>query len=211
LKDLREISLVHSRQTGPLPARWIDLLNGVIKPKDDEPTPPTKESITAALMAVCDEDPSLGEALRDANCLFLELQTRSDALFQGQEAPNLKALSKWLSTLEGLLPTTASSAPQSHEVEPQPTAQAQAPLAQRSGGLQAIASRADAIRAIDLVCAYLKAAEPTNPAQLLLARAKQLIDRDFLELLKEFAPDSFNQVARNLGVDPDSVGSSSTF
>ena len=66
-------------------------------------------------------------------------------------------------------------------------------------------SREEAVRAIDLVCEYLSRAEPTNPAQMLLKRARRLIDHDFLQLIKELAPDSLNEVARLMGVDPDSV------
>jgi len=75
------------------------------------------------------------------------------------------------------------------------------------GGLGTIESRADAVRAIDLVCAYLEKHEPTNPAADLLRRAQRLIDRNFLQLVREFAPDAVNEVARMLGVDPDSLHS----
>ena len=75
----------------------------------------------------------------------------------------------------------------------------------RSGGLGTIESRADAIRAIDAVCAYLEQHEPTNPAADLLRRAQRLIDRNFLQLVREFAPDAVGEVARMLGVDPDSL------
>lgn len=74
-----------------------------------------------------------------------------------------------------------------------------------AGGIGAIESRADAVRAIDAVCAYLEKHEPTNPAADLLRRAQRLIDRNFLQLVREFAPDAVGEVARMLGVDPDSL------
>ena len=39
------------------------------------------------------------------------------------------------------------------------------------GGLQSVESRDDAIKALQMICAYLERSEPTNPAQLLLRRA----------------------------------------
>ena len=41
---------------------------------------------------------------------------------------------------------------------------------------------------------------------MLLRRAERLIDSNFLELIKQFAPDAMNDVARVMGVDPDSIG-----
>lgn len=74
-----------------------------------------------------------------------------------------------------------------------------------SGGVN---SRAEAVKAIEMVCAYLERHEPTNPAQLFLRRASMLLERNFLELLKELAPAALDDVARIVGVDPTSVGES---
>lgn len=74
-----------------------------------------------------------------------------------------------------------------------------------SGGVN---SRAEAVKAIEMVCAYLERHEPTNPAQLFLRRASMLLERNFLELLKELAPNALDDVARIVGVDPTTVGES---
>jgi type VI secretion system protein ImpA len=66
-------------------------------------------------------------------------------------------------------------------------------------------SRQDALRAIDMVCEYLERTEPTNPAPLFLRRARRLISHSFLQLVKELAPDALAEVARVVGVDPDTV------
>jgi len=58
-----------------------------------------------------------------------------------------------------------------------------------------------------MVCAYLERSEPTNPAQLLLRRAEKLIDKSFLQLVRDLAPDALSEVARIMGVDPDSIES----
>jgi type VI secretion system protein ImpA len=51
----------------------------------------------------------------------------------------------------------------------------------------------------------MEAAEPTNPAPLFLRRARQLVNHNFLQLMKVLAPDAMHEVARIVGVDPDSV------
>jgi len=65
----------------------------------------------------------------------------------------------------------------------------------------------DAIKALQMVRAYLERSEPTNPAQLLLRRAERLIDKSFLQLVRDLAPDALSEVARIMGVDPDSIES----
>jgi type VI secretion system protein ImpA len=77
-----------------------------------------------------------------------------------------------------------------------------------SGGVR---SREEAVRAIDMVCAYLEHSEPSNPASLLLRRAQRLINKNFLELVRELAPDALNEVARVMGVDPGSVAGESSW
>ena len=56
-----------------------------------------------------------------------------------------------------------------------------------------------------MVCEYLDRTEPTNPAQLLLRRARHLISHNFLQLIKALAPEALEEAARIMGVDPASV------
>lgn len=62
-----------------------------------------------------------------------------------------------------------------------------------------IRSRDDALRALDRVCVYLERHEPTNPAPLLLRRAKKLMTSNFLEIIGDLAPDSVAQIERVTG------------
>jgi type VI secretion system protein ImpA len=71
-----------------------------------------------------------------------------------------------------------------------------------SGG---VTSREEAMRAIDMVCEFLERTEPSNPAPLFLRRARQLVNHNFLQLMKELAPGQMAEVARIVGIDPDSV------
>ena len=60
--------------------------------------------------------------------------------------------------------------------------------------------RQSAIAMLDAVCAYLEAAEPANPAPLLIRRARNMIGKDFVSILKEIAPDGLHQVEMVAGI-----------
>ncbi len=49
-------------------------------------------------------------------------------------------------------------------------------------------------RAIDAICAFMERTEPANPAPLLLRRAQRLLNKNFVELIADLAPDSVGQV-----------------
>lgn len=51
-----------------------------------------------------------------------------------------------------------------------------------------ISSRGDVIKALDQACQYFEQFEPSSPVPLLLRRAKGLIDKDFLSILRDMAP-----------------------
>lgn len=57
-----------------------------------------------------------------------------------------------------------------------------------------IQSRDDVIRVIDAACDYLERTEPANPAPLLLRRAQRLLNKTFVELVSDLAPDGVGQV-----------------
>jgi len=66
-------------------------------------------------------------------------------------------------------------------------AQSQSPISGK------INSREDAIRALDLVCDYFKQHEPSSPIPLLLQRAKRLVAKDFMEILRDLTPAGVTQ------------------
>jgi len=65
-----------------------------------------------------------------------------------------------------------------------------------------LASRADAIALLDAVCAFLERTEPTNPAPLLIRRARGLMGKDFLAVMQDLAPDSLSQIHLIAGTRP---------
>jgi type VI secretion system protein ImpA len=67
-----------------------------------------------------------------------------------------------------------------------------------------IASREDVIRVLDQVCRYYERCEPSSPVPVLIQRAKRLVAKDFMEIVRDLAPDGLSQVEFIRGVEPES-------
>jgi type VI secretion system protein ImpA len=123
------------------------------------------------------------------------------------DAPDLRPIIALVNGVLGVLP--AELAESGDDVE-----SAEGDEAQTTGGTQGsgkrglsggVNSREEAIRAIEMVCEYLERVEPANPAPLFLRRGSQLINQNFLQLMKLLAPDALAGVAGLVGIDPYSL------
>jgi type VI secretion system protein ImpA len=70
------------------------------------------------------------------------------------------------------------------------------PEEHRVGGV--IRSREDVIRAIDLIVAYYRRSEPQSPVPLLIGRAREWVNRDFIELLQDIVPHAVGEAKQLL-------------
>jgi type VI secretion system protein ImpA len=68
-------------------------------------------------------------------------------------------------------------------------------------GLGALRSREDVKRVLEQVCEYLEKVEPSNPAPLLIRRARRLLDRSFIDIIQDLAPDAFGQIEKLAGTE----------
>lgn len=57
-----------------------------------------------------------------------------------------------------------------------------------------IQSRADVLKALDLICDYYRNNEPSSPVPLIIQRAQRLVDKDFMEILTDLTPDAVSQL-----------------
>jgi type VI secretion system protein ImpA len=64
-----------------------------------------------------------------------------------------------------------------------------------------IHSREDVIRALDKACEYYNRHEPSSPIPLLLQRAKRLVSKSFMEIVKDLTPDGLTQIQNLSGVE----------
>jgi len=203
--DLREARLVEDRAIGKLVGRQLEVSLGQSPARAGE-AEMSKDQIAQMLAAAVAKAPDMREACRQALAQVKQLISLSNDKLGIGVGPDLRPLYALVNGLAGLLPAEVV---EEEAVEGAGEAAAEGAAAAGGGARRGLSgtvnSRDEAIRAIDMVCEYLERAEPTNPASLFLRRARKLIAHDFLQLLKVLAPDALNEVARVVGVDPDTV------
>ena len=80
-----------------------------------------------------------------------------------------------------------------------------------SGGAPGtISSREDVTTALDAICAYYGANEPSSPVAALLAQAKKLVGLNFMEILAILSPDATPQVKLTAETASDATPSADT-
>ena len=62
-----------------------------------------------------------------------------------------------------------------------------------------IATREDAIEALNKVCDWIERNEPSNPAPLLIRRAQRLMSKNFLEIIRDLLPEGLDVVEKLAG------------
>ena len=216
LGDVRASLVLDDRSIGQISVRDIEIAMGDLTPRDDESVP-SRGQIESMLADAVADNPQVNTQATDALAALDALtECLSNRLGYGEQ-PDFSALRNMLDSVSAVSPSAVNISADADDLagmlndlgiddgssSDEPAAPAR--RGRSGGGLGSIDSRADAVRAIDLVCAYLEKHEPTNPAADLLRRAQRLIDRNFLQLVREFAPDAVHEVARMLGVDPESL------
>jgi type VI secretion system protein ImpA len=202
LGDTRASRLSNDRELQGLRVRDVEIALGKLTPRTGEAARTQGE--IAGMVAVAGEVPALLRAETEAAQAALgRIQALMVERFSAHLVVDLTTLRTMLTSVMAVLPI-AVEAPAAEGVEAVVGQSSGSPSRQASG-VYSVETRQEAVRAIELVCAYLERSEPTNPAQLLLRRAARVIDKNFLELMRELAPDAVKDVARILGVDPSTL------
>lgn len=195
LGDIRNAQLLFDRRMGGLRMRDVEVALDKLEARPEDNTFSSSQIETMLV-----EQGELAERLKTAVESSLEALAQLKGLMTERfstDAVDVKALQVMLTGVKSLLPGA----------EPEESAAeegSEAPSGRRGGGGGgSIETRADAVRAINAICMFLERTEPTNPAQLLLRRAERLIDKNFIQLVRDLAPDAVAEVARILGVDPN--------
>jgi len=204
LADLREANIISLRGVGEVKVRAVDIVLGNIVARDDE-TSWTRGQVEQLFADAIAQGASLVSEIADAQAELAALSTLLGERLEHSQVPDLKPLRQTLGAIAGMLPQAGGAGAEGADVAHEG---GEASVG-TGGGAQALSgrinSRAEALRAIEMVCDYLERAEPTNPAQLLLRRAGRLLGHNFLQLMKELAPDALSEVARIMGVDPSTI------
>jgi type VI secretion system protein ImpA len=200
LFELRRTPLFLSRASGPVCLE--DLLDATREASSGPPASAENSKLGAAFR---EQDPEtltrLVARLRSA----LEDTQELTRLFEAHAlpAPDLGPLHALLARALSLVvarhadsPSAAVSPP-----DPSPSNVLAIPMPQSAPAAvaapserKAIQSRHDVIRMFDEICAYYQTHEPSSPLPLLVRRCRRLASLDFLEILRELAPDAVSRV-----------------
>ena len=203
LGDVRNARLLNDPRFAALKARDVEIAMGKLAARADEAAR-TQGQVTGMISeAPADAAAALGAQAHAAMASLGAIHSLMTERFRADLVVDLATMRGIASSVVAVVPKIVQSEAVAEATSAQKAEVAAEPV--RRGGVSSVDTRADALRAIELVCAYLERNEPTNPAQLLLHRAARVIDKNFLQLVKELAPDSMKDVAKIMGVDPATV------
>lgn len=188
IDGVRRTPIIENKQLGRYALRDIEIATGKQAPAESDAAPATESEINAALSALPLEELqplelSFATAVADMQAIDSAMRE-----FGGAAAsPDFDALTDALGAVRKVLREQLELRGAADAA-----AVAEAGGAAEGGGGKAIGgikSRQDAIRAIDTVAAFFRQNEPSSPVPLFLDRAKNLVGKNFLDILKDVTPD----------------------
>ena len=212
LRALRDMALARSPQTGPITWRDIAVFNNQIEPE------PGQEKRSEAFIrgAFSNTDPDRLRALREGVDLAVEEVAAIGSTFDTLAGPclDLTNLTKLLDNIQKDLrrfePSAGEAAPEITEDVPgtvavpgtsQPQAAAQRAMTVRS--ITSVSAREDALYLLELVSTYFRNNEPSSPVPMLIDRARRLATMEFIDILRDLAPDGMGQAQIIAGPQPE--------
>lgn len=119
--------------------------------------------------------------------------------------PEMEQLLKTVGMIAGVSRASRSDEPVETTSEPQPTQSAAQPAAavplpaMTDWRTAQVTTRADAQLMLEKVKQYFAQHEPSHPAPLMIDRVQRLIELDFMEIIRDLAPDGVNQLQNIFG------------
>ncbi|MGC8559308.1 MAG: type VI secretion system protein TssA [Phycisphaerae bacterium] len=198
-----EIPLNAPRQLGPITLRQIMISTGELSAGAEEKALAPAE-IEAAFS---DTPPQRLSALYQGAVEALHAWDSIDKTLTAHVGPGRgadlrgtrKIIHNWATQIQKRLSTSAQAA-----ADETANASAESVAATSAAGRaveRGINSRDDCIRAIDDICRYLEAAEPSSPAPMILRRARKLINMSFLDVIADLSPDALAAIKSIGGLD----------
>ncbi len=227
LRVLRDLPLVASGRAGKISWRDIGISIGAIEAPDDRDklTEATirgaftdadsdrlaglREALasaiadTAAIPVAFDEQAGYGTGpdLSELTKILREMSRYIDryapaAEAPAEEAPEDEAADDGQGDGEGGTDADEDAGVDAEEASPRPGKRRGATAA----SLGAVTTRADAVRLLDLAIAYYERYEPSSPLPLLIGRARRMADKNFLDILRDMAPEGVDSAQRLFGI-----------
>jgi len=191
--------LVSSKVLGRFSMRDMRLANGEITlAEGDDTAIPDPAHIDGAFLE-CDMDDLTANSDACSQCVdtLKELEEFARDKVGIEFSPDVSALTAELAEIHGLYREQLSR--RGVELDPVEGEAGEAgPKPVISGEIN---SRDDAVRVLDRVCEYFRKNEPSSPVPLLLQRAKRLISKDFMEILRDLTPKGVSDAELISGVE----------
>lgn len=187
LGALRSAPIAESRKVGRFVLRDIEVLDGT-SPAVENAVAPTQELLREAIR---DSDEAKGKLRKEA-CAAARADLKAiEAIFaehQPAQSPEFPVVEKLLRRAEQILGDALGVAVAGEAG----IAQAGEDGAAKGNGQ--LHSRADARQLLENVCDFLERTEPSHPAPLLIRRAARLLDLNFLDIIRDIAPEAAGHV-----------------
>ncbi|WP_394777789.1 type VI secretion system protein TssA [Undibacterium sp.] len=207
LRDFREAPLVASRAHGRYSLKEIDISTGEVEAPEGE----EKVALAVIDAAFADADADINKQTLDALEQAFQSNARIESVLTDKvgvaQALDLSPLTKLLKRARDFVRDRIAPAAEATGGEASSEDNGSAPA---GGGVAPAAitgevrSREDVVRMLDKICAYYARNEPSSPIPLLLLRAQRLVDKSFMEILQDLAPDGLNQIHTISGTQSES-------
>ena len=69
-----------------------------------------------------------------------------------------------------------------------------------------VTSNQDVLKALDMIISHYEQNEPSSPVPLLIKRAKRLVGKSFVDIIRDLSPDAMSQVKMVSGEEEPSEG-----
>jgi type VI secretion system protein ImpA len=207
LRVLRNMPIAVSRRAGPVSWRLIEIALG----HQEAPSPQEKTS-EAEVRAAFAETPrerldAVSESVAGSVRALNGITNAFNSYAGFGNAPDLSPLTKLLQDIARHVETFSVGGDAGGEEADQPGAGddggaptiAAGPVGRASTAvvtvlsLSSVGTRAEAVHLLDLAARYFADNEPSSPLPLMIARARYLADKSFLEILQDIAPDGLMQ------------------
>lgn len=200
LRMARSARLFTSRAHGDLTLRQVEVAAGKAPAREGEAIP-SQAQVEQQVGAAVAEDPEFAQRVTGTLDTAKALSQFLDERVGSDRSLDFKPLIGSLYTLSQIVTRAAAAA---SGTDGEPAAEGEAGPGEGGGAAMntggALRSRRDAVLLLDKISEFLERTEPSNPAPLLLQRAKRLMEMNFIDILKELAPDGLPQARNVTGV-----------
>lgn len=202
---LRDVPIAWLKGAGKLTLRDVEVAEGSAAPPKEAANVPDMNLVRAFFTGMRSEDPAGGEALLgQIRAIRDHLQAIDSLLIEKAPGrnPDLSGLQTLVKRIEKLLAEAFDAAGSTDAPDDGGRATAPGggpPPAGTSGARMQVsgevATRNDVVALLDSICRYYARCEPSSPVPLLLQRARELVELDYVEIVRRLTPDALDRLA----------------